>query len=68
VGTRPTFGRLSRAVEAYLLDYAGGPLYGSVLEVQVLQRLRGQQKYGKVEDLLAQMEQDVQHVRDSLKP
>jgi riboflavin kinase / FMN adenylyltransferase len=67
VGTRPTFGRLSRAVEAYLLEYAGGPLYGSTLEVQLARRLRGQVKYGNVEDLLSQMEQDVQNVRELYK-
>lgn len=64
VGTRPTFGVLARAIEAYLLDYQGGPLYGRSLEVQFAQHLRGQEKYETVDELLGQMKQDVQHVRD----
>jgi riboflavin kinase / FMN adenylyltransferase len=67
IGTRPTFGKHERAAEVYLLDYAGGDLYGSVMDVGLARRLRGQEKFASAQDLINQMEQDVQHVRDFFK-
>ena len=62
VGTRPTFGAGPLTVEAYLLDFSGD-LYGRELEVTFLRRLRDEAAFGRVEDLVRQIAEDVQQVR-----
>jgi riboflavin kinase/FMN adenylyltransferase len=63
VGVRPTFGT-GRAVliEAYLLDRELD-LYGQVLRVQFLKRLRGERRFGSVSELVEQMQLDVVQAR-----
>jgi riboflavin kinase / FMN adenylyltransferase len=63
VGVRPTFGT-GRAVlvEAFLLDFEGD-LYGQVLRVDFLARLRGERRFDTVDALIAQMRLDVEETR-----
>lgn len=63
VGVRPTFGT-GRAVlvEAYLLD-TDLDLYGRMLTVEFLARLRGERRFDSVEALVAQMDRDVEETR-----
>ena len=64
VGVRPTFGT-GRAVlvEAYLLD-RDVDLYGQVLKIDFLRRLRGERRFESVDALVEQMQHDVQaHAR-----
>jgi riboflavin kinase/FMN adenylyltransferase len=63
VGVRPTFGT-GRAVlvEAYLLD-RDVDLYGQVLRIDFLSRLRGERRFETVEALVAQMALDVERTR-----
>lgn len=64
VGVRPTFGT-GRAVlvEAYLLD-RDVDLYGKLLRVEFLKRLRGERRFATVEQLIAQMHEDVAQTRE----
>jgi riboflavin kinase / FMN adenylyltransferase len=64
VGVRPTFGT-GRAVlvEAYLLD-RDVDLYGQVLRVEFLNRLRGERRFDSVEALVEQMRRDVERTRE----
>jgi riboflavin kinase / FMN adenylyltransferase len=64
VGVRPTFGT-GRAVlvEAYLIDREVD-LYGQVLRVDFLQRLRGERRFESVDALVEQMHRDVQRTRE----
>jgi riboflavin kinase/FMN adenylyltransferase len=64
VGVRPTFGT-GRAVlvEAYLLD-RDVDLYGQILRIDFLARLRGERRFETVEALVAQMRIDVEQTRD----
>jgi riboflavin kinase / FMN adenylyltransferase len=58
IGTRPTFhdrGRL--LVEVHLLDYDGG-LYGAMLELELLHRLREERRFGSADELVTQMHRD----------
>jgi riboflavin kinase/FMN adenylyltransferase len=66
VGTNPTFDGQERRVEAYVLDRDDLPLYGRLVAVRFVDRLRGQQRFGSVPDLVAQMARDVQATRQSL--
>jgi riboflavin kinase/FMN adenylyltransferase len=61
---RPTFGT-GRAVlvEAYVID-RDVDLYGQLLRVQFLARLRGERRFDTVEDLIEQMKLDVEHTRE----
>jgi riboflavin kinase/FMN adenylyltransferase len=61
VGRRPTFyepGSAPVLVEAYLLHFEG-ELYGEQARVSFAHRLRDEQRFEKVEDLVAQMRVDV---------
>ena len=62
VGVRPTFGSLRRTVEAHLLDW-NGDLYGTTVRVAFVQRLRGEQKFGGIDELVAQIRADVATAR-----
>jgi riboflavin kinase/FMN adenylyltransferase len=64
VGVRPTFGT-GRAVlvEAYLLD-RDVELYGQVLRVEFLKRLRGERRFATSEELVEQMHEDVATTRE----
>ncbi len=63
VGVRPTFGT-GRAVlvEAFLID-RDVDLYGQVLTVDFVARLRGERRFASTEALIEQMHEDVEHVR-----
>jgi riboflavin kinase/FMN adenylyltransferase len=64
VGIRPTFqtGR-GLLIEAYLLDF-DGDLYGEMLRIAFLERLRGEKRFESVDDLVAQMRRDVEQARE----
>jgi riboflavin kinase / FMN adenylyltransferase len=64
IGVRPTFktGR-GELVEAYLLDF-DGDLYGSLLRIDFLERLRGERRFDTPEVLIEQMRRDVEGVRE----
>ncbi len=62
VGYRPTFGGDRLTVEAFLLDYSGD-LYGREVRAVFVERLREERAYASVEELVAQIGRDVEHVR-----
>ncbi|HEY6186204.1 MAG TPA: bifunctional riboflavin kinase/FAD synthetase [Pyrinomonadaceae bacterium] len=58
VGTRPTFEQEAEpSVETYVINWSGD-LYGDVLRVRFLHRLRDERKFASIEDLRAQIERD----------
>ncbi len=63
IGTNPTFATGSTVtVEAYLLDF-DGDLYDQRLRLEFVARLRDEQRFAAVSDLVAQIEHDVAHTR-----
>ena len=60
VGTRPTFAASEAApsVETYVMNWSGD-LYGDVVRVRFLHRLRDERKFASVADLKAQIDRDV---------
>jgi riboflavin kinase/FMN adenylyltransferase len=58
IGTNPTFGDKRRAVEVYVVDYRGD-LYGEEIQVEFVERLRGEKRFDSVEELKRQMAEDV---------
>jgi riboflavin kinase/FMN adenylyltransferase len=63
VGVRPTFdtGR-GVLIESYLIDHEED-LYGATLRVAFVKRLRGERRFAGVEELVAQMHNDVEDAR-----
>jgi riboflavin kinase/FMN adenylyltransferase len=60
VGIRPTFGGESEVtVETHLVDF-DSELYGEKIRVRFLHRLRGEKKFGSVDDLRRQIDRDYQ--------
>ncbi|MDT4907383.1 MAG: riboflavin kinase / adenylyltransferase [Pseudonocardiales bacterium] len=62
VGTNPTFEVRQRRVEAFVLDF-DGDLYGDLLGVEFVERLRGMEKFARIDDLVSQMHVDVARTR-----
>ncbi|TXH32458.1 MAG: bifunctional riboflavin kinase/FAD synthetase [Actinobacteria bacterium] len=58
VGTNPTFEGTARTVEAYLLDL-DQDLYGRLMRVEFVERLRDTLAFDSVDDLVTQMHEDV---------
>ena len=64
VGYNPTFSdeRERVRVEAHLLDF-DRDIYGEPLRIEFMRRLRGEQRFDTVEDLVAQVHRDIDAVR-----
>ena len=62
VGTNPTFSGRTRTVEAFVLDTAAD-LYGQHVAVDFVARIRGQEKFDQVDDLVKAMERDTEKAR-----
>src|SRR5262249_22954172 len=59
IGVRPTFGdALEPSVETHVIGWSGD-LYGDVLRVRFLHRLRDEKKFGSIDELKTQIERDV---------
>ena len=64
VGIRPTFPSADRAshVEAYILDFSGD-LYTQILSLEFIERLRGEEKFDSVGELINQIHMDIDQTR-----
>jgi riboflavin kinase / FMN adenylyltransferase len=62
VGVAPTFGRSESRIEAHLIGY-GGDLYGRVVDVSFVQRIRAEKRFSGVEELREQIARDVEQAR-----
>lgn len=59
VGLRPTFGGRKRALEVYIMGLEDRDLYGANMKVEFLHRLRDEKRFGSLEELRAQIRQDI---------
>jgi riboflavin kinase / FMN adenylyltransferase len=62
VGVAPTFGRAESRVEAYLLDFEDD-LYGRVVDVSFLKRIREERRFSGIDELTGQIQRDVKEAR-----
>ncbi|NJD60452.1 MAG: bifunctional riboflavin kinase/FMN adenylyltransferase [Anaerolineales bacterium] len=67
VGTRPTFENTDHLshVEAYILDFSDD-LYNRKLSLIFIERLRGEERFQSIDELLAQIHTDVHRTREIL--
>ena len=62
IGPAPTFGDTLPRIEAHLLDFSGD-LYGLDLALDFLAQVRQPQQFPSPQALMAQMNQDIDHIR-----
>jgi len=62
IGSNPTFGDGPRTVESFVLDF-DGDLYGEPVKLHFVERLRAEKKFAAVDELVAQMGEDVAQAR-----
>jgi riboflavin kinase/FMN adenylyltransferase len=65
LGTRPTFDDGMPVLEVFLFDFTGD-LYGREIEVEFVDFIRGDRRFSSVEELVAQMDQDIAKARQIL--
>ena len=67
LGRRPTFYEAAPVslLEAYVLDF-DGDLYGEAVEVRFVERIRAEERFDSVDDLVVQMGRDVEAARTIL--
>lgn len=67
VGVRPTFaGDKEPSIESYIFDF-DGDLYGDVLRVRFLHRIRDERKFGGIDELKGQIAKDSNHALNYFK-
>ncbi len=66
VGTNPTFDGLARRVESYVLDRDDLELYDAPINVEFVERIRGQIRFTDIDALIIQMIDDVARCREIL--
>jgi riboflavin kinase/FMN adenylyltransferase len=66
IGFTPTFGSLSQKLEAHILDFAPRPLYGHVVSLEFVVRLRDEQRFRDAVELAAQIQKDIAQAREVL--
>jgi riboflavin kinase/FMN adenylyltransferase len=65
VGIRPTVDGTVERVEVHILDW-DGDLYGRLLPVDIIDRIRAERRFDSLDDLVAQIGVDVEVARDIL--
>lgn len=58
IGAAETFDENDQKVETYILNFSDS-LYGKEIAVSLLSKLRDNEKFSRVEDLVKQIEQDI---------
>ncbi len=66
IGTRPTFDLVKPLLEVHLFDF-DRDIYGDYISVDFIAHLRDEVKFDSVEELVAQMDEDAENARFSLK-
>ncbi|MFO8010446.1 MAG: bifunctional riboflavin kinase/FAD synthetase [Dehalococcoidia bacterium] len=63
IGMRPTFGPGERTIETHILDFDNN-LYDQELSIELVKRIRGEMKFGSLDELKAQISSDVTLARE----
>lgn len=66
VGINETFTAVPRLVEAHVLDVTGLDLYDKLITVEYVEFIRNSAKFNGVEDLVAEINRDLDKIRDIL--
>ena len=66
IGTRPTFEGRRQTLEVNILDF-DGDLYGQMVRISFVRRLREEQRFDTPEALIVQLQKDKQQVIELLR-
>ncbi len=66
IGNRPTVSGKGQTIEVHLLDFQEN-LYGEKIQIEVLKRLRDEQKFDSIEILSSQIKKDENYAREWIK-
>lgn len=66
IGYAPTFDRLDLRLEVHILDFESRPLYGRMMEIHFIERMRDEQHFPSQESLATQIAKDIQRARELL--
>lgn len=66
IGTNPTVNGTKQTIEVHLLDF-NTDIYGTTLKVEILQRLRDEQRFESIEALKEQLKKDESNTRNFIK-
>ena len=66
LATRPTVNGKTRRFEVHLFDFEGN-LYGKEVQVKFFSHLRGEQKFGGLDELRTQLDRDADAARAVLR-
>ena len=64
VGIRPSVVSTGRWLETHIFDFHGD-LYGKVLTVRIVEKIREERKFASVAELRAQLEHDMEYCREN---
>jgi len=67
LGTRPTFSGQTRSLEIHLLDFSGD-VYSQACRVDFVARLRAEQRFPSIAELVEQIHRDFASARELLQP
>ena len=65
LGTRPTFDGTKPLLEVHIFDF-DDDIYGEYIHVDFISRLRSEERFADVDELVAQMHRDVDNARSAL--
>lgn len=65
IGRRPTFDEGHISIETYLLDFEGD-IYGERMDLEIVERVRGEVKFESVDALKEQIAEDVARAREMI--
>jgi riboflavin kinase/FMN adenylyltransferase len=66
IGIRPTFNKTQPLLEAHLLDFQGD-IYHQTIRVRFVQRIRGEERFPTMADLVRQIQSDLEQARTLVK-
>lgn len=66
IGTNPTFGIMNQTIETYFFDLQTN-LYGETLQIELLKRIRDEEKFNSKEELIRAMKNDEEFSRSFVK-
>jgi riboflavin kinase/FMN adenylyltransferase len=62
IGLRPSVDGTTRLLETHLFDF-DGDLYGRIIEVELLRKIRDEKRFASIDELRQQLERDAQECR-----
>lgn len=65
IGMRPTFNETTRSVEAHIFDF-NRDIYGHRIKLELIEKIRGEKKFGSADELKHQIQQDLTRAHEIL--